>query len=131
MFKKLFFSISFMTLISCSNPPAQNNTKLTFGTVQQVVKKGANQTEIMRSLGAPNIVSKDKNGLETWTYDRISRESESRSRSLGLFGSIGAFLLGGSGSRSSSSVASKSLTVIITFDNDKSVLDFSYQSLEF
>ena len=101
------------------------------GTVQQVVKKGANQTEIMRSLGAPNIISKDNDGLETWTYDRISRESESRSRSLGLFGSIGAFLLGGSGSRSSSSVASKSLTVIITFDNDKSVLDFSYQSLEF
>ena len=131
MFKKLIFSISVITLISCSNPPTQNNTKLTFGTVQQVVKKGANQTEIMRSLGAPNIVSKDKNGLETWTYDRISRESESRSRSLGLFGSIGAFLLGGSGSRNSSSVASKSLTVIITFDNDKSVLDFSYQSLEF
>ena len=131
MFKKLIFSISVITLISCSNPPTQNNTKLTFGTVQQVVKKGANQTEIMRSLGAPNIVSKDKDGLETWTYDRISRESESRSRSLGLFGSIGAFLLGGSGSRNSSSVASKSLTVIITFDNDKSVLDFSYQSLEF
>ena len=94
MFKKLIFSISVITLISCSNPPTQNNTKLTFGTVQQVVKKGANQTEIMRSLGAPNIVSKDKDGLETWTYDRISRESESRSRSLGLFGSIGAFLLG-------------------------------------
>ena len=131
MFKKLIFSISVITLISCSNPPTQNNTKLTFGTVQQVVKKGANQTEIMRSLGAPNIVSKDKDGLETWTYDRISRESESRSRSLGLFGSIGAFLLGGSGSSSSSSIASKSLTVIITFDNDKSVLDFSYQSLEF
>ena len=131
MFKKLIFSISVITLISCSNPPTQNNTKLTFGTVQQVVKKGANQTEIMRSLGAPNIVSKDKDGLETWTYDRISRESESRSRSLGLFGSIGAFLLGGSGSRNSSSVASKSLTVIITFDNDKSVLDFSYQSLKF
>lgn len=131
MFKKLLFSISVITLISCSNPPTQINTRLTFGTVQQVVKKGANQTEIMRSLGAPNIVSKDKNGLETWTYDRISRESESRSRSLGLFGSIGAFLLGGSGSRNSSSIASKSLTVIITFDNDKSVLDFSYQSLEF
>ena len=131
MFKKLIFSISVITLISCSNPPTQNNTKLTFGTVQQVVKKGANQTEIMRSLGAPNIVSKDKDGLETWTYDRISRESESMSRSLGLFGSIGAFLLGGSGSSSSSSIASKSLTVIITFDNDKSVLDFSYQSLEF
>lgn len=131
MFKKLFFSISVITLISCYNPPTQNNTRLTFGTVQLVVKKGANQTEIMRSLGAPNIVSKDKNGLETWTYDRISRESESRSRSLGLFGNIGAFLLGGSGSKNSSSVASKSLTVIITFDNDKSVLDFSYQSLEF
>ena len=40
-------------------------------------------------------------------------------------------VLGGSGSSSSSSIASKSLTVIITFDNDKSVLDFSYQSLEF
>ena len=36
-------------------------------------------TEITKVLGAPNIISKDKQGRETWTYDRISRESEAKS----------------------------------------------------
>tara|TARA_S200000501_G_scaffold53558_1_gene43676 strand:+ start:1045 stop:1440 length:396 start_codon:yes stop_codon:yes gene_type:complete len=131
MNKKSLSMLLILFFIGCANSPQENKQKLTFGTVQQNVKKGANQTDVMRSLGAPNIISKDKNGLETWTYDKISRESGTSSRSLGLFGGIGQFLLGGSGSKSSSSVSSKSITVIITFDNDKNITDFSYQSLEF
>jgi outer membrane protein assembly factor BamE (lipoprotein component of BamABCDE complex) len=93
------------------------------GKVQGVVKKGANQTDIMLALGAPNIISKDRQGRETWTYDRISQDRDSQSS--GFY-----FLFFGS-SKASSSKSSKSLTAIITFDDNKSVVDFAYQSLEY
>jgi len=44
-----------------------------------------------------------------------------------LFG----WMWGGTASKSSSSTSSKSLTVIITFDDNKDVLDFAYQSLKY
>ena len=79
--------------------------------------------DIMKALGAPNIISKERQGRETWTYDRISQNSDAQSS--GFY-----FLIFGS-SRSSSSKSSKSLTAIITFDDNKSVVDFAYQSLEY
>jgi len=80
--KKLTTFIITCTLwIGCTNPP-QESDKLTLGLVQSTVVKGANQTEIIKVLGAPNIISKDKQGRETWTYDRISRNSQAKSGSM-------------------------------------------------
>ena len=122
-------AIIFMT--GCSNRPQQNSSNLTLGLVQSSVTKGANQTDITKVLGAPNIISKDKQGNETWIYDRISRERKSNSIAGFGFGPIGAWMGAGGGSRSSDSSSSKSLTVIITFDENKNVLDYAYQGLEF
>ena len=58
--------ISTLLLAACANPPRESN-RLTLGLVQSTVVKGANQTEITKVLGAPNIISKDKSGRETWT----------------------------------------------------------------
>jgi len=104
---------------------------MTLGSVQSVVEKGANQTEIMKTLGAPNIISKDKQGRETWTYDRITRESVNKNRAGFGFGRLFGWLWGGTSSKSTSSQSSKSLTAIITFDDNKNVIDYAYQSLEF
>jgi len=129
--KKLTTFIITCTLwIGCTNPP-QESDKLTLGLVQSTVIKGANQTEIIKVLGAPNIISKDKQGRETWTYDRISRNSEAKSGSMVGAGFFSVFSGAGGTSKSSSSTSSKSLTVVITFDNNKSVVDYAYQSLEF
>ena len=122
--KKYYLPIFTLLLIAgCSNPPQNESNRITLGKVQGVVKTGANQTDIMLALGAPNIISKDRQGRETWTYDRISQDSDAQSS--GFF-----FFIFGS-SRSSSSKSSKSLTAIITFDDNKSVVDFAYQSLEY
>jgi hypothetical protein len=77
----------------------------------------------MDVLGSPNIVTKDTQGREEWTYDRISTEKNSGSEGFW-------FLLFGKSNASSSS-SSKSLTVIIKFDENKNVLDFTYQSLKY
>jgi outer membrane protein assembly factor BamE (lipoprotein component of BamABCDE complex) len=130
--KKNILSILSIALITgCSNPPQQTSNKLTLGLVQSSVTKGANQVEITRVLGAPNIISKDKQGNETWVYDRISRERKSNSMAGFGFGAIGTWLGAGGGSRASDTSSSKSLTVIITFDDNKNVLDYAYQGLEF
>ena len=119
-----------MLWVGCTNPPHESD-KLTLGLVQATVIKGANQTEITKVLGAPNIISKDKQGRETWTYDRISRNSEAKSGSMVGAGFFSGFIGAGGTSKSSASTSSKSLTVVITFDNNKSVVDYAYQSLEF
>ena len=122
--KKYYLPIFTLLLIAgCSNPPQNESNRITLGKVQGVVKTGANQTDIILALGAPNIISKDRQGRETWTYDRISQDSDAQSS--GFY-----FFIFGS-SRSSSSKSSKSLTAIITFDDNKSVVDFAYQSLEY
>ena len=131
MKKRISIILATMLFVGCANPPQESN-KLTMGIVQSSVTKGANQTEITKALGAPNIISKDKQGRETWTYDRISRESEAKSMTFfGIINPISWFTGAGTGSKSSASTSSKSLTVIITFDDNKSVVDYAYQSLSF
>jgi len=116
-------SLSSILLFSCaSNVPTDTND-LTLGTVQSKIYKGQSQSKVMDILGSPNIVTKDTQGREVWTYDRIS--SDKNLESGGFF----FFFFGKSNASSSSS--SKSLTVIITFDDNKNVLDFTYQSLKY
>ena len=116
MKKKYLTLLSFLLLSACSNAPQQTSTNLTLGLVQSSVSKGANQVEITKVLGAPNI---------------ISRARKSSSMAGFGFGAIGTWLGAGGGSRASDTSSSKSLTVIITFDDNKNVLDYAYQGLEF
>ena len=50
--------------------------KITLGNVQMVVKKGATNSDVIGALGSPNIVTSNKDGTETWVYDRITAEAE-------------------------------------------------------
>ncbi len=123
--------VALLLVVGCSNAPRETTSKLTLGLAQSTVTKGANQSEIIKVLGAPNIISKDKSGNETWTYDRISRDAQSNSRTGAGFGALFGWVFAGGSSSSSSSMSNKSLTVIITFDDNKNVIDYAYQSLEF
>ena len=131
MKKRISILATLLLCVGCANPPQESN-KLTLGMVQSNVVKGANQSEITKVLGAPNIISKDRQGRETWTYDRISRESQAKSASFfSIFNPISWFTGAGTASRSSSSTSSKSLTVVITFDANKNVLEYAHQSLAY
>ena len=115
--------LSSIILSSCAPNVPTNSNNLTLGAVQSKIYKGQSQYEVMDVLGSPNIITKDTQGREVWTYDRIS--SDKNSESGGFW-----FLFFGKSNASSSS-SSKSLTVIITFDDKKNVLDFTYQSLKY
>ena len=116
-------SLSSIILFSCAPNVPTNSNDLTLGAVQSKIYKGQSQAEVMDVLGSPNIVTKDTQGREVWTYDRIS--SDKNSESGGFW-----FLFFGKSNASSRS-SSKSLTVIITFDDKKNILDFTYQSLKY
>ena len=123
MNKIIIISLTSIILFSCAANKPDDSNNLTLGTVQSKISKGQSQSSVMDVLGSPNIVTKNSQGREVWTYDRISSDNETQS------GGFWFFLFGKSSSASSSS--SKSLTVLITFDDNKNVLDYTYQSLKY
>ena len=105
--------------------PQSRAQELTVGVVQRDIRKGMSAAEVSQALGSPNIVSKDKDGVETWIYDKVASEASYSASSGGIL----SLLIG---SRESSAAAStqKSLTVIIKFVKGV-VSDYSYHSTKF
>ncbi|MEI6211234.1 MAG: hypothetical protein WCR06_06365 [bacterium] len=120
-----------------------NERALTVGVVQKEIRKGQSQADVATSLGSPNIVTKDKDGNETWVYDKIATEASYSNSSVGVGGAAGAaaflsptLLLGGvsanySRNAGASSSTQRTLTVIIKFDKSGMVDTFSYHSSKF
>ena len=132
MKKIIIISLTSIILFSCAANKPDDSNNLTLGTVQSKISKGQSQSSVMDILGSPNIVTKDSQGREVWTSDRISSENDASSSFVFyILNPISWFTGGGTNSKSSSSSSSKSLTVLITFDDNKNVLDFTYQSLKY
>ena len=132
MNKIIIISLTSIILFSCAANKPDDSDNLTLGTVQSKIFKGQSQSAVMEILGSPNIVTKDAQEREVWTYDRISRDNEASSRTgFFILNPISWFTGGGVDSKSSSRKSSKSLTVLITFDDNKNVLDYTYQSLKY
>ena len=132
MKKIIIISLTSIILFSCAANKPDDSNNLTLGIVQSKIAKGQSQSSVMDVLGSPNIVTKDSQGREVRTYDRISSENDASSSFVFyILNPISWFTGGGTNSKSSSSSSSKSLTVLITFDDNKNVLDFTYQSLKY
>jgi hypothetical protein len=117
---------------------------LSYGAITATVKKGVTtQAELVTMFGGPNIATLDSDGTESWVYERTISETStttqdtasSQARSLDVF-----FGLGLSGKDTAATQSSgrttvahsiKSLTVIIKFNQDKTVKDFSARSSYF
>ena len=100
--------------------------KMTAGIVQREIYQGMDQGAVAQALGSPNIVSKDKEGRETWIYDKISSEVSYSTGSRG----IAALIIGGQSSGAAASTQ-KTLTVVIKFNDQQIVDSFSYHSSSF
>lgn len=114
---------------------ADETDRITVGTVQKEIRMGMSAADVASVLGSPNIVTTDDERQETWIYDKISSDV-TYSRSSGtivglLFGSSGGGAGVGSTSAGSSSSSQRTLTVIIKFDADNAVRDFSYHTSRF
>lgn len=117
--------------------------ELTVGTVQARISRGMAAAEVAEVLGSPNIVTKDREGDETWVYDKIATEasySSDRGSTAGLLGAGGdtgnTLILGGlfggySRSAGASSATQRTLTVVIKFDRNARVKDFTYHASKF
>lgn len=114
---------------------AGENDRLTVGTVQKEIRIGISATDVAVILGSPNIVTTDDGRLETWIYDKISTDvtySRSSGTIVGLiFGGSGGGAGVGSTNAGSTSSSQRTLTVIIKFDANNSVRDFSYHTSRF
>src|SRR3989339_1549663 len=72
--------------------------KLTLGVAQKEIKVGMSQADVAKALGSPNMVTKDKEGIETWIYDKVSTDyaySTSSGGVSGLILGLGGGLAGG------------------------------------
>ena len=113
--------------------------RLTVGTVQKDIHLGMSGAEIIGVLGAPNIVATDEQRREVWTYDRMASDVVYSFGGVSvnplIFASGGSTLGGATGGFSQSAGASsrsqRTLTVVISFDEQKRVRDFAYHATSF
>jgi outer membrane protein assembly factor BamE (lipoprotein component of BamABCDE complex) len=118
---------------------ASEGDRLTVGKVQKEIRVGMPGAEVARVLGTPNIVTTDEERREVWVYDRVATDtvySESR-------GGVAALILGTGGGAAAAaapvygsaagarSTTQRTLTVIVRFDKESRVRDFSYHASQF
>jgi hypothetical protein len=143
--------ILFILLSSCTtttswqesptaNKQITDTNKLSYGMVTSKVQKGiTTQLEILNLFGAPNISTTDKDGNEVWVYDKISTETRQNGWSeAARFSSFFGVIVAGVGqdeasvkTGSSHSNSTRTLTVIINFDKDNKVKDYSARATQF
>jgi hypothetical protein len=128
--------------------PALRPGRLSYGTVTSTVKKNqTTQAEILDLFGGPNISTTDAGGLETWVYERSASDTDvagsSDARNLNAFfgagGNVGGAAVGGgvaggasnTRDRSRTTNSVRNLTVIVKFNPDKTVRDYSVRQSTF
>jgi outer membrane protein assembly factor BamE (lipoprotein component of BamABCDE complex) len=114
---------------------ADQEDRLTVGTVQKTIRVGMSAADVAQVLGSPNIVTTDQERLETWIYDKISSDvtySRSEGTIVGMIVGNSAAGAGiGTASAGATSTSQRTLTVIIRFDAEDRVRDFSYHASRF
>jgi len=121
-----------LTLTGCNSTPQQQstlkNSNLTHGQVQLTLKKGqTTKTEVLETFGSPNITTIDAAERELWTYQRHATIANANSSS-----SYGTVILFGANSKAAGfEQSSKTITLIIKFDDSDKVVDFKSRSTSF
>jgi outer membrane protein assembly factor BamE (lipoprotein component of BamABCDE complex) len=113
--------------------------QLTVAAVQRNIHTGMSGADVLAALGSPNIVSTADDRNEVWVYDRVGTEYVHSESGVGLISLIGASsgsVAGGAApgynQRSGASRRSqRTLTIIVHFDGDNRVKDFSYHASRF
>ncbi len=130
-----------LTVVSCTTAYHADQVsdssadRVTVGTVQKEIRIGMSAADVAAVLGSPNIVTTDENRHEVWIYDKIATDVRYSTSSGGIAGLIVGGSGGGLGTASKSSGAAstsqRTLTVIIKFDENATVRDFSYRTSQF
>lgn len=137
--------------VSKNNAPVPVHEQgLTLGLVQKYVHNGMSQDEVALALGSPNIVTQDASGKETWIYDKMSSSLTDRNKNESFvendmatryfWHDLLTFVTLGLINKDvkpelkdvSQVVSSQStLTIVIKFDKNNCVENYSYHSSRF
>ncbi|MFC1658134.1 outer membrane protein assembly factor BamE [Candidatus Omnitrophota bacterium] len=128
----LFLSILFVS--GCSTASSHLKSvksdaadRVTVGKVQREIRIGMTSAQVIEVLGSPNIVSTDEERREVWVYDKIATDVSYSNSEGGVWLILGAV----SGTSGAASTSQRTLTIVIKFDQDGKVRDFSYHSSQF
>ena len=113
--------------------------QLTVAAMQRTIRDGMSGADVLAALGSPNIISTDADRNEVWVYDRVGTEyvhSESGGGLISLVGAASSSAVGGaiptySQKSGASRRSQRTLTIIVRFDDDKLVRDYSYHASRF
>jgi len=125
MILKTFTLFTLFLIASCAThqEPVQKSN-LTFATVKKGLVKGqTTQSEVLSLLGSPNIMTKNKLGEEIWSYSKESFSGQSSS--------VGWFALLAGGQQNSGSSSSSTMDLIIVYDSNDVVKDYTVVSSKF
>lgn len=126
--KKCLLIALMSCLTACATvPPSEPATKLTTGVVQKEIRIGMAASDVAAVLGSPNVVSLDEFKDEVWIYDKISTQVEYSSSGGGVW----LLIIGAQSESGYSQKSQRTLTVIIKFNKDKLVKNFTYRSSTF
>ena len=131
--KNKFLAVALaIPLIGCAatapGPVDNRNSALTQGNVQLNLKMGqTTKANVLDVFGSPNITTRDAAGQEVWTYQRHATVQQSTSSS-----NYWTILLVGAGSSAAGfSETSRTMTLIIKFDQNDVVSDFRSRTSDF
>jgi hypothetical protein len=128
--------------------PAPQATPLSYGTVTSRVERGkTTQVELLEMFGGPNISTVDAEGNETWVYERSVSQTDVSSQSQAYRGAVGLDVFFGAGafggragasgeagrasSQTQTTSSIRTLTVIVKFNKDRTVKDYSARASQF
>ena len=108
-------------LEGCATFPEEQehaSSPLTAGNVSLTLQKGTTtKAEVLKAFGAPNIVTKNRAADEVWNYNRMNYTTR--------VGEDAGTLLFWGGSRAVSTATTKTFDLMITFDANDVVKDYS------
>lgn len=126
----------------------EERSSLSYGLITSQVQKGVTtQADLIQLFGGPNITTIDSDGNETWVYEKSASESEMVEDSsktgeyearrldlffgLGLYGTRQASGTEATNSRTKFVHSIKTLTVIVKFNKEKTVKEYSARAARF
>jgi hypothetical protein len=133
---------------AAASAPVTHGSALSYGTVTSRVEKNkTTQTDLVEQFGGPNISSLDADGSEVWIYERSVTQTDVATQSRDYRGAVNMGVsfgyphfgatAGAAGSaekssgQSSSTTSTRTLTVIVKFNANKTVKDYSARATTF
>jgi len=130
--KLLIIPVLMLLLIGCVTTGVNTEpSKLTPGMAgKHIIKGETTQTEVLEIFGPPDLVTK-RGTVETWAFDRISTEEAHVAGILGGGGLIGAGAVGGIVSGGKRTATTKTIMLLVYFNEGGIVKDYSVTATKF